>query len=71
MSSVTALLGRFGPCVLRLGQVLFPIERQSVSHDRLTQGQFDSTDAQERIIIAIEGVLVIDPQPEVHRLTRA
>ena len=63
MPGVAALFRRFGPGVFRLGQVLFPIKRQDISNDRLTQGQFDGAHAQERVIIAIEGVLVIDPQP--------
>ena len=71
VASVAALLRRFWPCVLRLCQILFPIKRQSVSHDRLTQGHFDGADTQERIIIAIEDMLMIDPQPEVHHVTRA
>ena len=63
MAGVTAFFRRLGPGVFRLGQVLFSVERYDVSNDRRAEAKLDGAHAEERVVIAIEDVVVIDPQP--------
>ena len=61
MVSITTVIGRLGPGVPGLREVVLSIQRNLVAENGTAQGQLDSLDSQEWIIIAIENMLVLEP----------
>ena len=69
MPGVATLFGRLGPGRLGLGEVLLAVQGHEVADRRPTQRQLDFTDRQERVVVAVEDVLVLQPEPHVHEPT--
>jgi len=66
MASIATIVGGLGPGVLWLCQVVLAIERDLVAKTGRSQGEHHGPYTQEWIVITIENMLMLEPEPKVN-----